>query len=120
MAVKDVRNYFYTMLCQYIEEKQNLSVLRVGYADGFLRSRQNGVHGWENQANCLCMDACMRFGEMPKGRWIPILIDADETAMLAHTISYEVLCAATRRAEFIYDNNEVAICGDGRNPENTT
>ena len=25
MAVKDVRNYFYTMLCQYIEEKQNLA-----------------------------------------------------------------------------------------------
>lgn len=25
MAVPDVRNYFYTMLCQYIEEKQNLA-----------------------------------------------------------------------------------------------
>ena len=25
MAVQDVRNYFYTMLCQYIEEKQNLA-----------------------------------------------------------------------------------------------
>ncbi len=25
MAVKDVKNYFYTMLCQYIEEKQNLA-----------------------------------------------------------------------------------------------
>jgi hypothetical protein len=25
MAVKDVRNYFYTMLMQYLEEKQNLA-----------------------------------------------------------------------------------------------
>ena len=25
MAIKDVRNYFYTMLAQYLEEKQNLA-----------------------------------------------------------------------------------------------
>ena len=87
-----------------------LSVCRVGYADGFLRQRENGMADWQNNANNLCMDACIRLGDFTKGEWLPILLDADETAKKTGTIAYEVLCAATRRAELIYDD-DVAFCG---------
>ncbi|MBR2646918.1 MAG: alanine racemase [Clostridia bacterium] len=80
-----------------------LNVCRFGYADGFLRQKSNGVDGWENNANALCMDVCIRKGAKKRGEWIPVLIDADETAKTAGTISYETLCAATRRAECVYD-----------------
>ena len=79
-----------------------LSVLRVGYADGFLRKKENGTAGYERNANNLCMDACIRKGRYKRGEEVPILTDADETAERAGTIAYEVLCAATRRAERIY------------------
>ncbi len=83
----------------------HLSVCRVGYADGFLRQRENGMDGWPNNANNLCMDACIRFGKKKKGAWLPIMTDADQTAAQVGTIAYEVLCAATRRAELIYDED---------------
>ena len=86
-----------------------LTVLRYGYADGFLRKKNNGVCGYENNANNLCMDACVRVGEGEKGTWLPVLTDAAETARITGTISYEVLCAATRRAEMVYDN--ATFCG---------
>lgn len=79
-----------------------LSVLRLGYADGFLRKKENGTTGFERNANNLCMDACIRKGRCARGEEVPILTDADETAKSAGTIAYEVLCAATRRAERIY------------------
>ena len=40
MAVKDVRNYFYTMLCQYIEEKQNLADFEEALKAGFITEDQ--------------------------------------------------------------------------------
>ncbi len=80
-----------------------LAVCRFGYADGFLRRKENGVDGWQENANNLCMDACIRFGKLEKGAWLPVLTDADEIARQTGTIAYEVLCAATRRAEFIYE-----------------
>ena len=89
-----------------------LSVCRVGYADGFLRQGENGMDGWQNNANNLCMDACIRFGKYKQGEWLPIMTDADKTAKDVGTISYEVLCAVTRRAERIYDD-ETAFCGRG-------
>ena len=82
---------------------QRLSVCRFGYADGFLRRKQNGVDGWQDNANNLCMDACVRFGKQERGAWLPVLTDAEEIARQTDTIAYEVLCAATRRAEFIYN-----------------
>ena len=84
------------------ERPHFLSVLRVGYADGFLRKKKNGTTGCERNANNLCMDACIRKGQYKRGKEVPILTDADETAKKAGTIAYEVLCAATRRAERIY------------------
>ena len=81
---------------------EQISVLRFGYADGFLRQRKNGADGWQTQENALCMDACLRSEAKGLGEWQCILSDAEETARIANTIPYEVLCAATRRAEMIY------------------
>ncbi len=85
-----------------IAEIKRISVCRVGYADGFLRKRKNGAFGWESNINNACMDASVRKGGKDRGEWTPVLIDADETAKKTGTISYEVLCAATRRAELCY------------------
>ena len=91
--------------CSKKEQKtlKRLSVCRFGYADGFLRKRKNGVCGEEENANNLCMDVCIRKNEKKRGELVPILADADETAKKTGTISYEVLCSATRRAECIYE-----------------
>lgn len=85
-----------------IEKGETLSVLRYGYADGFLRTKRNGLCGSETHANNLCMDACVRKGKTPVGKLVPVMINAEETARETGTIAYEVLCAATRRAECLY------------------
>ncbi len=79
-----------------------LTLLRAGYADGFLRKKENGTLGFERNANNLCMDGCIRMGEGRVGERVPLLLNAEEVAAQTGTIPYEVLCAATRRAEFIY------------------
>ena len=40
MAVKDVRAYFYTMLAQYLEEKQNLADFEEALKEGFITEEQ--------------------------------------------------------------------------------
>ena len=40
MAVKDVRKYFYTMLAQYLEEKQNLADFEEALKDGHITQDQ--------------------------------------------------------------------------------
>ncbi len=80
-----------------------LTLLRAGYADGFLRQRENGTVGFENNANNLCMDGCIRVGKERIGEWQPLLLDAEKTAGAVGSIPYETLCAATRRAQFIYE-----------------
>jgi hypothetical protein len=40
MAVKDVRTYFYTMLAQYLEEKQNLADFEEALKEGFITEEQ--------------------------------------------------------------------------------
>lgn len=40
MAIKDVRDYFYTMLLQYIEEKQNLADFEEALKDGNITEEQ--------------------------------------------------------------------------------
>ena len=81
-----------------------ISLLRCGYADGFLRKRENGMQGFDRNLNRLCMDVCLRKGALQKGSLIPVMTDATKTAETTGTVAYEVLCAATRRAELIYDN----------------
>ena len=86
---------------QNMSKGEKISVCRFGYAEGFLRKKENGADGGEN-ANALCMDVCLRKNGKRRGEWIPILTDAAKTAIEAGTIPYEVLCAATRRAEYVY------------------
>ena len=50
MAIKDVRNYFYTMLCQYIEEKQNLADFEEALKEGYITQEQM-QKAMENVAN---------------------------------------------------------------------
>lgn len=40
MAIKDVRHYFYTMLSQYLEEKQNLEDFSEALKDGLITEEQ--------------------------------------------------------------------------------
>jgi hypothetical protein len=40
MAIKDVRHYFYTMLSQYLEEKQNLEDFSEALRDGLITEEQ--------------------------------------------------------------------------------
>ena len=84
-------------------EGKRLSVCRFGYADGFLRQNQNGILPSETGANTLCMDVSLRWDAGKRGEEKILLSNADEVAEICGTISYEVLCAATRRAEFVYD-----------------
>ncbi len=86
-----------------IPQGTNVSLRRFGYADGFLRVRENGTADFEKNLNNLCMDVCMCEGRTRRGAWVPVMTDADALAKKTGTISYEVLCAATRRAEFIYE-----------------
>lgn len=86
-----------------LKKGERLTVCRYGYADGFLRNPKNGVCDEQMQTGNLCMDACIR-KDGRVGEEIPIMTDAEQTAKRTGTISYEVLCACTKRAEFIYDN----------------
>ncbi len=86
-----------------ISKPNRVYTCRIGYADGFLRKKNNGVLGAEDNANNFCMDACVRVGAKRKGTRVLIMSDAARTAKKTGTISYEVLCAATRRAEIEYD-----------------
>lgn len=89
---------------QRLQKAGRIFVLRCGYADGFLRIRRNGADGAEKNVNTLCMDVGLRKGRPQRGAWLPVMTDADATAKKTGTISYEVLCAVTRRAERIYDD----------------
>ena len=80
---------------------EHFSLVRIGYADGVLSAKDNGFLG-EN-ANNLCMDVCLQKGAKKRGEWVCVMKDADKVALATGTISYEVLCAATRRAEFVYE-----------------
>ena len=80
----------------------SLAVLRFGYADGFLREKKENAYAGARVCNNLCMDACICEGNYKKGKCVPIMTDAEKTALVTNTIAYEVLCAATRRAEFVY------------------
>lgn len=40
MAIKDVKHYFYTMLAQYLEEKQNLADFEEALKDGLITEDQ--------------------------------------------------------------------------------
>lgn len=80
------------------EKYGKLTVYRTGYADGFPR-KGNGLLRAEGN---LCMDGCISRQRADYGGKKLIFSDAEKVAESADTISYEVLCAATRRARFVY------------------
>ena len=86
-----------------IQKGDYLHVLRFGYADGFFRKKENGANGCQSCVNTLCMDANVRKGKAKKNEWICVMQDAEETAKIAKTIPYEILCAIVKRAERTYD-----------------
>lgn len=88
-----------------VKSGQRVALIRGGYADGFLRKKENGAEGFEKNANDLCMDVCLRASNQKRGVWTCLLSDAEQTAKETGTIPYEVLCAATRRAEMLYDSD---------------
>ena len=61
------------------------------------------MNGGEKNLSNLCMDVCVRKGRRVRGSFTPVMTDAAETAEKSGTICYEILCAATRRAEFVYE-----------------
>lgn len=40
MAIQDVKHYFYTMLAQYLDEKQNLADFEIALKDGLITEEQ--------------------------------------------------------------------------------
>lgn len=80
-------------------EYGDLSVYRLGYADGL--PRNDRAFGAEGK---LCMDSCIREGKTAFGKRKLVFSDAAKVARENGTIPYEVLCAATRRAKFEYGN----------------
>ena len=71
---------------------KNLSVYRLGYADGFFRNVPLGE-------KTLCMDLFLADGGE---EYKCVLDDADAYAKRAGTISYEILTSATKRSERLY------------------
>ena len=79
------------------EKDVDLSLIRFGYADGLFRIKTDG------QFNNRCMDITAVKG--CKNDYFPILSDKFDADVLAReygTISYEILCRASARAEKIY------------------
>jgi len=76
-----------------LNESKNISLIRLGYADGFLRK------GTEKNLNNLCMDISAQSSVC--GKTITIT-DFQEIAKEYKTISYEVLCNVTKRSEMVY------------------
>jgi alanine racemase len=97
-----------------------LSVVRYGYADGFLRTKNNGLCESGNHANHLCMDACVLKAKRKKGTILAVMTNAEKVAKATGTIVYEVLCAATRRAERRYVYEEIRDDNKRRCNKNAT
>ncbi len=80
----------------YGDKRRNekaVTLLRVGYADGFFRSM--------GEISPMCMDISGVKGAF-EGDYVPIMTDALSLSKKLKTIPYEVLTSVTKRAEFVY------------------
>jgi len=100
------------------EKKMKIAVLPIGYADGLHRILSNKIdvliHGQRcRQVGRICMDMCMvdvtdvqdvQAGDIATifGYDDGAVISVDEVAQKAGTISYEMLCALTKRVPRVY------------------
>ena len=80
------------------KEYRALTAYRLGYADGFPRNGRAGLRA----EGKLCMDSCISAGKAVYGGKKLVFSDVGKIARETDTISYETLCAATRRARFVY------------------
>lgn len=99
------------------EGKTRVAVLPIGYADGLLRALSGKMqvstpYGKAPQIGRICMDMCMvdvsSLPEVDVGDEIEIFgeqILCDTDAKLCDTISYELLCAVSKRVPRIYYEN---------------
>ena len=76
----------------------NVGLVRVGYADGFMRKNVWGL------LNNRCMDITAINNPKVTGKGVLVMDNADILAKQYHTISYEILTKCAMRAEKIYLN----------------
>lgn len=98
----------------YTDKPSRIAVLSVGYADGLHRALSNKLvvrtpYGMARQVGRICMDMCMidatRQPELKSGDEVEIFgenVLCETLAQLCGTISYELLCAVSRRVPRVY------------------
>ena len=98
------------------ERHTRMGVLAIGYADGLPRALSNkcsfaAAGGFAPQRGSICMDMCMAdLTELPRaqvGDEVEIFgpaNDLDALAAAAGTISYELLCAVSKRVPRVYQD----------------
>ncbi|MBQ3235873.1 MAG: alanine racemase [Clostridia bacterium] len=77
-----------------IYSKEAVTILRMGYADGFFR-------GGDKLNPPLCMDLCAVDGEHLED-YVLVMDNASETAKKYGTIPYEILTSCSKRAKIVY------------------
>lgn len=79
-----------------LKESASVTLVRVGYADGFLRKEN------ERLFNNRCMDLSAYKSVKKRGEYAVVLDNANDLALATKTISYEVLTKCAIRAQKIY------------------
>ena len=79
-----------------LKENKSVTLVRVGYADGFLRKEDDSLF------NNRCMDLSAYKSVKKSGEYAVVLENAKELALATKTISYEVLTKCAIRAQKIY------------------
>ena len=92
LGVKTLKNERFLYGSKRYKESA-VTLLRVGYADGFLRSM--------GEVSPMCMDISGLKGAFLED-YVPIMTDALSLSKKLKTIPYEILTSVTKRAEFIY------------------
>lgn len=98
----------------FTERESRIAVLPIGYADGLFRSLSGKLRvltpcGEAQQVGRICMDMCMvdvtDLPEVQVGDEIEVFgehISCERNAGLCDTISYELLCAVSKRVPRLY------------------
>lgn len=105
----------------FTDRPERIAVLSIGYADGLHRALSNKLtvltpYGEAKQVGRICMDMCMIDAtaqpELKPGDEVEIFGErmlCETAAKQCGTISYELLCAASKRVPRIYFENGKAI-----------
>ena len=105
----------------FTDRLERIAVLSIGYADGLHRALSNKLtvltpYGEAKQVGRICMDMCMIDAtaqpELKPGDEVEIFGErmlCETAAKQCGTISYELLCAASKRVPRIYFENGKAI-----------